>query len=331
MILAAGAGTRLFPLTLNLPKPMAPIANQPLMDRIVKLLHAQGFDSLIANLHSQPHVIIDYFQDNCPSGVSIEFRCEKELLGTAGGVRNCKDFFDDTFAVISGDALTDVDLTFLLNEHKKNGALCTLALKTLENCEKYGVAVTDERGRITAFQEKPEKSEAVSNRVNTGIYIFEPEIFTCIPVGYFDFGSQLFPELVRGGAPIYAVEIADYWCDVGDKAVYMQAHQDLAYGRIALDDNFGVLESYENGGRAILGKNIAVADNVQWHGFASVGANSRLGPGATIKNTIIWDNCIIGKGVSISNAIITSGCRIEAYSRVTGTVYTGVGAVQFCP
>lgn len=321
MIMAAGVGKRLMPLTVGLPKPMVPVGNQPLMDRMISLLAEQGFHQLISNIHYHPQAIVDYFQEGRAWGVSLQYSYEEELLGTAGGVKKCAPFFDDTFAVISGDALTDVNLIKLWEAHKKEGALATIALKSLPEVEKYGVVLRDDKGQITAFQEKPKRSGALSHNANTGIYIFEPEIFNYIPENsFYDFGSQLFPELVRKGVPFIGVEIDAYWCDIGDIDVYKQAHRDMIAGGIALNSNFGKLVKHGEDGRIMMGEHVNTGLEVRWQGFAVIGSHCSIGAHSIIEDTIIWDHTVIGDGVHISDSIIGAGCRIEPAARVTGVV-----------
>lgn len=193
MIMAAGVGSRLMPMTAGVPKPMIPMANQPLMANTVRLLARHGFTELIANLHYHGDQIRAYFRDGSDFGVSMHYSPEDELLGTAGGVKRCAWFLDDTFVIVSGDALTDIDLTRLMEAHRRRGALATIALKEVPDVEHFGIVITDGDQRIRSFQEKPRPEEALSQVANTGIYVFEPEIFQFIPEGFYDFGKQLFP------------------------------------------------------------------------------------------------------------------------------------------
>lgn len=235
MIMAAGVGTRLHPLTKDIPKPMVPIAGRPLMEHIVYLLRSHGFTDLVANLHYLPEKIQNYFGDGLRFGVKLKCSYEPELMGTAGGVKNNQEFLDATFVVVSGDALTDINLEAFLRFHKQKGAMASIALKPMEEVERFGVVIIDSEGRITSFQEKPKKEEALSNLVNTGIYIFEPEIFDYIPTGeVYDFGKHLFPRLAAERAPFYGYVTEDYWCDVGNLEAYSKAQKDVEQGKVAL-------------------------------------------------------------------------------------------------
>ncbi|MFZ3171861.1 MAG: nucleotidyltransferase family protein [Carboxydocellales bacterium] len=235
MIMAAGVGTRLYPLTKDIPKPMVPIAGRPLMEHIVHLLRKHGITQLVANLHYLPDEIQNYFKDGSEFGVNLKYTLEPELLGTAGGVKNNRDFLDETFVIVSGDALTDINLGAFMRFHKTKGAIATIALKPMEEVERFGVVITNPEGRIINFQEKPQKEEALSNLVNTGIYIFEPEIFNYIPNGeFYDFGKDLFPKLALEGASFCGYITEDYWCDVGNLEAYSQAQNDSELGKVKL-------------------------------------------------------------------------------------------------
>lgn len=328
MIMAAGVGSRLMPLTMQIPKPMVPMANRPLMQNIVEVLHKHGFNELIANLHYHADVIENYFGDGSRFSVDITYSKEQELLGTAGGVKNCEWFLDDTFVVMSGDALTDVDLTNLLEAHKKNGALATIALKPVEEVEHFGVVITDEKGLIKRFQEKPRREEALSNLANTGIYIFEPEIFKYIPARqFYDFGKQVFPHLVKIGAPFYGTIIDDYWCDVGNLETYRQAHSDILEGKVNVAVE-GKINSTPHG-KVLLGEGTEIDPEVTLEGNIVLGSYCKVEKGAVIKDSVVWahttvsryavlekcvlgQNCLIGRNTEIKpGAVIASGCTLE--------------------
>lgn len=307
MIMAAGVGSRLMPLTMEIPKPMVPMVNQPLMDGTVNLLAKYGFKEIIANLHHQKQVISDHFGDGQGFGLQLCYSPEDELLGTAGGVKNCEWFLDDCFVVMSGDALTDVDLAFLLARHKKNGALATIALKEVEQVEHFGVVITDDKGKIQQFQEKPKQEEALSHLANTGIYIFETEIFKYIPARqFYDFGKQVFPELVKQGAPFYGVPIDNYWCDIGDLETYRRAHGDILQGKLSID----CAAVMHNEARIVRGEGTEISSAAIIAGNVVIGKNCRIAPGAYLKDSVIWDNTIIESGAQLNNCIVGRACEI---------------------
>ncbi|NLG33617.1 MAG: NDP-sugar synthase [Syntrophomonadaceae bacterium] len=316
MVMAAGVGSRLMPLTVNIPKPMVPMGNRPLMENTLKVLESNGFNDIIANLHYHPRLISDYFQNGLEFGVRMNYSFENELMGTAGGVKNCEWFLNDTFAVVSGDALTDANLRLLLENHRKKGALATIALKKVDEVEQYGVVITDESDRILKFQEKPKAEEALSNKANTGIYIFEPEIFRYIPPKqFYDFGKQVFPYLVKIGAPFYGVVIDNYWCDIGSLNTYRQAHKDILEGKMP---SYPLGEQIKTSpeGTLLLGKDVIIGKNVTFKGAVVVGDRCVINDNTTISDTIIWDNSVIGYGAVLSGAVIGSGCDIGDYTEI---------------
>lgn len=286
------------------------MANKPLMDNIVTLLQEHGIRSIIANLHYHPRCISDYFRDGEDWGVAMYYSHEEALLGTAGGVKNCEWFLDDTFVVISGDALTDIDLSNLLRKHRQNGALATIGLKQVEEVQHFGVVVTDDAGKIKCFQEKPNPAEAMSNLANTGIYIFEPEIFRYIPHRqFYDFGKQVFPALVKNGAPFYGIPVDEYWCDVGNLESYREAHRDILLGKVNMAAG-GHIHEGANGGRLLLGEGVKIGQNVVFSGLVVVGDHCQIKDQAVVSNSVIWNGSIIGSRAHIGQSIIGSNCVV---------------------
>src|SRR5918998_5923010 len=231
MVLAAGLGTGLKPITFEIPKPMVPVLDRPVMAHIVNHLNRQGFDDLIANLHYFPNSIKNYFGDR------LTYSYEEELLGTAGGVRNVAEFFgDDPVLIISGDALTDIDLNKLLERHHSAGGIATLTVKKVLDTREYGVVIHDADGRIQGFQEKPDPAEALSELGNCGIYCFSPEIFDYFPDAPFaDWAHDVFPALLANDVPFHVHEIDDYWNDVGSLGELRQGTWDALNGELRLE------------------------------------------------------------------------------------------------
>lgn len=310
MVMAAGVGSRLMPLTLSIPKPMVPVGNIPLMENIVELLISNGFTDIIANLHYHAELISDYFGDGSEWTTSMKYSPEDKLMGTAGGVKRCEWFLDDTFVIVSGDALTDIDLSDLVKEHKQKGALATIAMKEVAEVDQFGVVITDEYGRIQSFQEKPRKEEALSNMANTGIYVFEPEIFKYIPVNtFYDFGKQVFPDLVKIGAPFYGVQTDGYWCDVGNIDTYRQVQADILQGKVEVKKRGRLLRS-SDGGSVLLGEGAELGNNVTLLGDIVIGPGTMVEGNAVIRNSVIWDNTKIKKNVILSECIVGSHCEL---------------------
>ncbi len=311
MIMAAGVGSRLMPMTREIPKPMVPMVNRPLMDHTVQLLHKHGFNSIIANLHYHGDCISGYFGDGSGFGVSLNYSREEKLLGTAGGVKRCQWFLDDTFVIISGDALTDINLSRLVRIHKEKGALATIALKEVEDVESFGIVITDEDGLIKSFQEKPRPAEALSKLANTGIYVFEPEVFRYIPAGqFYDFGKQLFPYLVSRACPFYGAVIDQYWCDIGNLDTYRQSHADVLVGKVDLALE-GEVMSGERKSRVLLGDGVTLGKNVELEGCVTIGPGCRVGDNVRITDAVLWDEIEIGPEVCIDRAVVGSKCTLK--------------------
>lgn len=321
MIMAAGVGSRLMPLTMHIPKPMVPLGNRPLMENTIHLLGEHGINSVIANLHYQPEVITEYFGDGINYGVSLNYSPEEELMGTAGGVKRCEWFLNDTFVVISGDALTDINLDSLIKAHYSHGSLATIALKEVEQVEHFGIVITDENHKIKSFQEKPPADEALSKMANTGIYIFEPEIFKYIPARqFYDFGKQVFPHLVKSGAPFYGVKIDDYWCDVGNINTYRQAHQDLLAGKVRAIVGGNILKK-DNQAQVLTGYNTIIGEQVKMEGTVVIGDGCVIEDKVTLRNSVIWNDSKISSGAVINGSVVGSECMVGRY------VHIGAGSV----
>jgi len=312
MVLAAGLGTRLRPITYEIAKPMVPVLDRPVMAHIVDLLERSGVTQIVANLHHFPDPIREYFGDR------VMFRYEPELLGTAGGVRNCADVLaGGTFLVISGDALTDIDLDALVRRHRDAGAVATIAAKQVTDTREYGVVLHDDDGRITGFQEKPEPAEARSDLGNCGIYCFEPEIFDHYPDRPFvDWAHDVFPALLAAGAPFYVHRIAEYWNDVGSLAELRQGTFDALSGALHIeiagrDQAPGVtvgegssltgVEIVE--GPVWIGRDVAIGAGTRLSGPVAIGDGARIGAGAALRETIVFPGTEIAAGAILIGAI----------------------------
>lgn len=302
MVLAAGLGTRLRPLTFEIPKPMVPVLDRPVMAHIVDLCRRQGFDQLVANLHYFPDTIRDYFGD------SLTYNFEEELTGTAGGVRAVRDFFgDEPVVVISGDALTDIDLGKLVERHRSAGGVATLTVKRVEDTREYGVVIHDDAGRIQGFQEKPEPAEALSDLGNCGIYCFSPEIFDYFPdTDFVDWAQDVFPTLLDNDVPFYIHEIEEYWNDVGSLAELRQGTFDALQGRLRLegaDRGSAVPEGVDVQGDVWIGENCRFGSNVTLMGPVVIGDDCRVGDGASLRDSIVFPGTEIASGAILIGAI----------------------------
>jgi mannose-1-phosphate guanylyltransferase/mannose-1-phosphate guanylyltransferase/phosphomannomutase len=320
MVLAAGLGTRLKPITFEIPKPMVPVLDRPVMAHIVGMLKRQGFDDLIANLHYFPNSIKNYFGD------SLTYSFEEELLGTAGGVRNVADFFgDDPVVVISGDALTDIDLNKLLERHKTAGGIATLTVKKVPDTREYGVVIHDADGRIQGFQEKPDPAEALSDLGNCGIYVFNKEIFDYFPDSDpVDWANDVFPALLENDVPFYVHEIDEYWNDVGSLGELKQGTFDVLAGELKvpmtgeqLDDGLIVGEGTQLDDVTFVGPPVWIGRDVE------IGVGTRLmGP------LIIGDGSRIGDASALRDSIIFPGTELEAGTILIDAIAGHVGIAQ---
>jgi mannose-1-phosphate guanylyltransferase len=323
MILAAGKGTRVRPITHTTPKPMIPILQKPVMEFLLELLREHGFDEIMVNVSHLAEEIENYFRDGQRFGVQIAYSFEGrieegeligEALGSAGGLKRIQDFqpfFDDTFVVLCGDALIDLDLSEAVRRHKQKGAMASLIARRvpMEEVSSYGVVVTDPEGRVLSFQEKPAVAEAASDMINTGIYIFEPEVFDFIPSGEpFDIGSDLFPRLVEAGAPFYALPMEFEWVDIGKVPDYWQAIRSVLQGDVRQVQ----IPGKEVRPGVFTGLNVAANwDRITVQGPIYVGGMSRIEDGATIIGpAMIGPSCHICAGATIDNSIIFDYSRI---------------------
>lgn len=316
MVLAAGLGTRLRPLTYQITKPMVPVLDRPVMAHILDLLRLHGFEQVIANLHYFPETIQSYFGDR------LSYRFEEDLLGTAGGVRGCREFFaGETFLVISGDALTDIDLSALVARHRQAGGIATLAVKKVPDTREFGVVLTDRDGRITGFQEKPDPSEALSDLGNCGIYVFEPEIFDHFPAEPFvDWANDVFPALLERDIPFHTHEIDEYWNDVGSLAELRLGTFDALAGELHLqvpgdEIRSGVLapQGHSLGqdtiteGAVWIGEDVQIGERVRLTGPVVLGDGSRVGDGAQLRECILFP----GSEVDAGSILIGAMCGHE--------------------
>ncbi|MEH1843689.1 MAG: NDP-sugar synthase [Nostoc sp.] len=337
MILAAGKGTRVRPITYTMPKPMMPILQKPVMEFLLELLRHHGFDQILVNVSHLAEEIENYFRDGQRFGVQIAYSFEGkidddgklvgEAIGSAGGMRRIQDFspfFDDTFVVLCGDALIDLDLTAAVKWHRAKGAIATIITKSVpkEEVSSYGVVVTDEEGCVKAFQEKPSTEEALSTNINTGIYIFEPEVFNYIPSGVeYDIGSQLFPKLVEIKAPFYAIPMDFEWVDIGKVPDYWRAIRGVLLGEIK---NVQV-PGHEVAPGIYTGLNVAVNwDKVDITGPVYIGGMTRIEDGAKIVGpAMIGPNCWICSGATVDNSVIFEWSRLGPGVRLVDKLVFG--------
>jgi mannose-1-phosphate guanylyltransferase len=325
MLLGAGLGTRLRPITNQLPKPLVPILGEPVMGHILRLLERHGFKEVISNIHYFPDMIRDRFGDGSDYGAHLEYSFEEDLMGTAGGVRNVRDFLgEETFLIISGDALTDIDLQALCARHRQAGGVGTLALKPVDDPSQLGVVILNDEGRIQGFQEKPDPAEALSNLGSCGIYVFEPEIFDHFPEQDFvDWAQDVFPTLLERDIPLFGHEIADYWNDVGSLGELRQGNFDALTGRVRVEidgteisSGIWAADSTTLEGQVLMEPPVYIGDG------CTVGSEARLtGP------VVIGAGCTIGEGAVLSDVLVWQGTEVQAGTVLKG----GIAGVDSLP
>jgi len=326
MVLAAGLGTRLRPITYAMPKPMVPVLNRPVMEHIVRLLAGHGFDEAIANLHWFPETIEGHFGDGSEFGVELSYSREEALLGTSGGVRNAAGFLGDSFLVISGDALTDIDLAAMREFHESHDGVATLATKRVADTTQFGVAITGADGRIQGFQEKPEPSEALSDLANCGIYMFRSEIFDFFPEpgtskaagegdppGFADWAMDVFPALLENDVPFYSHEIDAYWNDIGNLDELRQGNLDALGGEVRIEP--GAPEVAEGV------RSASSLDGAEVEGPALIGERVELGAGVRIQGpAIVGDDCRVGDGAWVRDSILLAGAELPPRAMLVGAI-----------
>lgn len=330
MVLAAGLGTRLRPITYEIAKPMVPVLNRPVMEHIVRLLARHEFGEVIANLHWFPERIVDHFGDGSRFGIDLTYSREEALLGTSGGVRRAADFLGESFLVISGDALTDIDLGAMREFHELHGGIATLATKRVDDTSQFGVAITDGDGRIQGFQEKPDPAEALSNLANAGIYMFRSEVFDYFPGpgerskaagpddpdGFADWALDVFPALLESDVPFYSHEVDAYWNDIGTLDELRQGNLDALDGAVGLEWTTpevapGVWSETELG----------APRDVEVEGPVLIGRDVRLGDGAKLRGpAIVGDGAEVGAGARVRDSILLAGARVPESSLLIGAI-----------
>ena len=334
--MAGGEGTRLRPLTSNQPKPMVPVCGKPCMEHIIELLRTHGFEDVVVTVAFLPQAIRSYFGDGESMGLNIEYSVEESPLGTAGSVRLAAGKLDDTFLVISGDALCDVNLTKLVEFHKEREASVTIGLKSVPNPLEFGIVVTDSEGRVERFLEKPSWGQVFSDTINTGIYVLEPEVLNHVPTDRpYDFSKELFPLLLEMGRPIYGLPLEGYWQDIGDLDQYRQAnfdaldgHVDLSIPGVRLRGNVFAGEGVEFDldaveGPAYIGNYCRISPEATVAPYSVLGNSVTLRDGARTSRAVIDSSTHLGRSAIVEGAVIGRNCDLRAHVRIHEGVAIG--------
>jgi len=329
--MAGGFGTRIHPLTINQPKPMIPLINRPIMEHIIRLLKQHSITDLVLLLYHQPEVIKKYFGDGSEFGVRITYVVPLEDFGTAGAVKAAARHLDERFMIISGDLLTDFDLSRAIAFHEQKQAEATLTLTPVADPLQFGVVITDKHGRISKFLEKPGWGEVFSDTINTGIYVLEPGVLDLIPEGENrDWAKDVFPEMLARQAPLFGCILKGYWADIGNTDAYMEACRDIFAGKVSIQiaepatspggsifisQGARVDQGAELNGMVVLGDNTRVLGKARLTN-CSIGRNCRIEDGAFLENTILWDNVYVKSGAQINGATICQRVRIGQDARI---------------
>lgn len=322
MILAGGLSTRLYPLTKDVPKPLVPVAGVPNAAHLLRYLKSYGFDEIAINLHYLADSIVETLGDGSRWGVALEYSYEPELLGSAGGVKKMQSFFgDEPFVVIGCDEVTDLRLDRLFAFHRDAGAVATIGLVECDEVEQYGVVVTDARGKIIGFQEKPPKGTERSKLANTGVYAFSPAIFDRIPAGrFYDFGKQVFPALQGAGEPFYGFDARGaYWADIGTPNEYRRASYDVVAGVVripetrpnGIDPSARLAQSVRIEGPVKIGADVRIGDDVVILGPTVLDESVTVEAGARLERAICWTCASIGAGAQLRRTVVGKAYAVE--------------------
>ncbi len=341
VVMAGGSGSRLRPITIERPKPMITVVNKPTLAHILSLLKNNGITDVVITVQYLASVIQDYFGDGSNLGMNIHYYVEEDPLGTAGGVKNVQDVLDDTFLVISGDAITDFDLREIIAYHREKQAKATITLYRVPNPLEYGVIITDADGYVTQFLEKPSWGEVISDTVNTGVYVLEPDVLAMIPDNTpYDFSKQLFPIMLKKNMPIAGFVAEGYWCDIGNISTLRQACNDVLEGKVRginLGTHIGgniwtggeveISPSATLLGPIFLGNSVKIQDDAVIRGPTIIRDYSIVGERAEIDRSIVWRNCYIGKGVELRGAMVLRHCSLKAKAVVYEGAVIGDGSI----
>jgi mannose-1-phosphate guanylyltransferase/phosphomannomutase len=316
--MAGGFGTRIHPLTINLPKPMIPLINRPIIAHIIELLKRHGINDLVLLLYHQPEMIKNYFGDGSEFGVHITYVTPLDDFGTAGAVKAAARHLGERFLIISGDLLTDFDLGKVLTFHQEHRAQVTITLTSVSDPLQFGVVITDKEGRITKFLEKPGWGEVFSDTINTGIYVVEPEVLDVIPEGENrDWAKDVFPLLLNRKAPLYGCRLEGYWADIGNPETYLETCRDIMLGRVDVHIDEPPRSPEE---RIFISSDAQVDAAATLRGMVVLGDNTRVQGHARLTNCVVGRNCRIEDGTELDGAVLWDNVTVRAGSRITAAV-----------
>ncbi len=341
VILVGGEGTRLRPLTCNIPKPMLPMMNRPFIELVIKHLAKHGVDEVILSAGYKPQAFDSHLGDGRDFGVKITYIVEERPLGTCGAVKNVADLLDDTFVVCNGDILTDLNISQMLEFHRKKESSVTIALTSVEDPTQYGLVPIDDTGRVTEFLEKPSWDEVTTDLVNAGTYIMEPEIMDGVGKGvHCSFERELFPDLLEAAKPVFGMPAGAYWIDIGSPAKYLRAHKDILNGKVGIEfvgeeikkgvwagDGANISDKAMVFGPALIGAGASIADNADVFGQTVIGDGCVIAGGARLEGCVLYEGARIGEGAIVKDSIIGKGVEVGARVRVEEEAILGDNTV----
>lgn len=337
LLLAGGKGTRLRPLTNNLPKPMVPIMGRPLLETTIMNLKKSGVDEIILSTCYKSKYIKDYLKDGDELGVKLNYITEDIPLGTGGAIKNAEEFFDDTFIILNSDIVSDINYADLVKYHKEKKAYVTIVMTEVEDPSQYGVIEFDSDGFITAFKEKPKPGESNSRFINAGVYVFEPVVLKEIPANrVVSIEKETYPMLLKKGYNMAAYKFGGYWIDIGTLDKYKKVHEDILAGNckflssnkerflengVIIGNDVKIHPTAKILGPVYIGNNVIINAGAKVGPYVVIGDKSYIGYESEVLKSILWDNVKINESVKLYNAVITSKCTIEGKSKVQDTVF----------
>lgn len=335
LFLAGGKGTRLKPLTNQLPKPMVPIMGKPLLERNMTNLKNCDIREMVLSTCYQPHYIEKYFGDGSRHGLKIHYVCEDVPLGTGGAIKNTEMYYDDSFLIFNSDILSDINLKDMIQYHKDKSAAVTIAVTQVENPSMYGVIEYDKKSYAVSFKEKPQPHELTSNYINAGIYVFQPEVLKEIPSGrVVSVEREIFPLLLQKGYKIAVYKGGSYWMDIGTPEKYLQSHKDIMSGKCKVYEidfscqdvhkgcNVSIHSTAKILGPAYIGEYVEIGAYATIGPNTVIGNHSKIGAGSRVIGSVVWDNVVVGSGSSLYNSIVASGSNVERNNEYYNLVYT---------
>lgn len=342
VIIAGGLGTRLQPLTNNVPKPIVPVANRPFIVHQIEHLIKHGIDEVIVNLHYLSNEIKKILDDGKEWGIKIHYSVEESPLGTAGAVKNAEKYFgSEPLIVFNGDVLTDINISKVINFHREKGARVTITLTEVEDPTEFGLVITDAKDRVTKFIEKPSWEMVTTRNINAGIYVIDPQVFKAVPVGQpYSFERQLYPGLLEQGEPIFGFQSDAYWIDIGKPEKYMEAHQAILRGEVAvkiigtrqdrkiwIGKDVQIQPTAKLIGPAIIGDRARIWKNTEIMDYVVLADGVQVGENSYLENVIVWKGTKIGSHVRLANCIIGKDCMIDDGVVITRRLVLADGSV----